>query len=357
MNEKHRLASLDFLRGMAAFLVVIPHFFVFEKIGVQTFEAISILGVEIFFVLSGYVLAPQILFILNSENRFRNLKIFLIRRWMRTIPAYLIALICISVFSHRLWSPDFFRYLVYAQNLWRQLNTDDYFSIAWSLSVEEWFYITFPVFLILFLELTRRKNLGTAIVAAASFIVLITIARSMLGDYQNWGPAVRRAVAFRIDSIAYGFVLYIAVNRTSFDIRKIPAPLIWLAFAIIAVAGVFVTTSIGNNQSFWLETLFPFYAAIFGAACIICALRADALFVSHKKLAHLGFFLGRISYSVYLFHLIVLTAIAGKFSGLPIPLLFCLVIGTTVMLAYLMYTAIEAPILAARPRFKGEKTQ
>jgi hypothetical protein len=86
-----RVASLDLLRGLAAWTVAIPHFFVYHAVQLDFFEAISILGVEIFFVLSGYVLAPQILLCV-TEAKLKYLWVFLVRRWMRTVPAYIVAL-------------------------------------------------------------------------------------------------------------------------------------------------------------------------------------------------------------------------------------------------------------------------
>ncbi len=99
-----------------------------------------------FFVLSGFVLAPQILMCFERPTLFPT---FLARRWMRTIPVYLLALVCISLVTGKLGSDDFLRYAIYSQNLFRQSNATDYYSIAWSLSVEEWFYILFPAVLIL----------------------------------------------------------------------------------------------------------------------------------------------------------------------------------------------------------------
>jgi peptidoglycan/LPS O-acetylase OafA/YrhL len=82
---ERRIASLDFLRGTAAMSVTILHFFIFKNIGDRLAESVSILGVEVFFVLSGYVLAPQIMFFVIERPSIRNLGVFLARRWMRTV--------------------------------------------------------------------------------------------------------------------------------------------------------------------------------------------------------------------------------------------------------------------------------
>ena len=79
-----RVASLDLLRGMAAFAVAIPHFLMFHNIDAEGAETMSILGVEVFFVLSGYVLAPQLL-ALAERPSWHNLGVFWVRRWMRPL--------------------------------------------------------------------------------------------------------------------------------------------------------------------------------------------------------------------------------------------------------------------------------
>ncbi|MET4092303.1 MULTISPECIES: acyltransferase family protein [unclassified Bradyrhizobium] len=81
-----RVASLDLLRGAAAFTVVIPHYAMTTPGEHALAEIISILGLEIFFVLSGYVLAPEIIMAAVELRGMLNLGIFLARRWMRTIP-------------------------------------------------------------------------------------------------------------------------------------------------------------------------------------------------------------------------------------------------------------------------------
>ena len=81
---------LNIYRYFAALIVCISHFIFYLNKSIYS-EFTSILGVELFFVLSGFVLTPQILRL--EKNLKKNLKIFLIRRWIRTIPPYLVALI------------------------------------------------------------------------------------------------------------------------------------------------------------------------------------------------------------------------------------------------------------------------
>ena len=96
-----RSASLDFLRGAAAFAVAIPHYLTANAPFQPFAEAFAIAGVEVFFVLSGFVLAPQIVDWVVAKP-WRNLGVFLVRRWMRTIPPYVVALMVIAVLTGNL---------------------------------------------------------------------------------------------------------------------------------------------------------------------------------------------------------------------------------------------------------------
>src|SRR3954467_13930498 len=83
-GESGRVASLDALRGGAEFAVAIAHYLAYRGIGPFRAEAASALAVEIFFTLSGFVLAPQIIRCVR-DGSLATLKVFLVRRWMRTV--------------------------------------------------------------------------------------------------------------------------------------------------------------------------------------------------------------------------------------------------------------------------------
>ena len=121
-----RSASLDLLRGGAAFAVAIPHYLTANAPFQPFAEAFAIAGVEVFFVLSGFVLAPQIVDWV-VDKPWRNLGVFLVRRWMRTIPPYVVALIVIAVLTGNLMTADFVRYLFYVENLFSSANHVDFY--------------------------------------------------------------------------------------------------------------------------------------------------------------------------------------------------------------------------------------
>ena len=142
MNIKlNNISSLDLFRGIAAYGVAICHFY-YYLYNLNNFQFYSIFFVEFFFVLSGFVLTPQLQRVYNNT---KNTKIFYFRRWLRTIPPYLIALVCYSIVFLK-FDIDTLKYLLFIQNTFNNFVDSDYFYIAWSLSIEEFFYLVFPPF-------------------------------------------------------------------------------------------------------------------------------------------------------------------------------------------------------------------
>ena len=208
-----RSASLDLLRGAAAFAVAIPHYLTLNAPFQPLAEAFAIAGVEVFFVLSGFVLAPQIVDWVIGRPR-RNLGVFLARRWMRTIPPYVVALAVVATLTGNLLTGDSLRYLFYVENLFVSANHIDFYPVAWSLAVEEWFYLLFAPALFVIGWLLSRSDRRLEATFAILVILVVAVLRFSLAP-ADWDLNVRRVTIFRIDSIVWGFLLYLALERWS----------------------------------------------------------------------------------------------------------------------------------------------
>ena len=92
MNKNQYFYSLDLFRGFCGYGVAICHLNAFVY-GNQFMEYLSIIFVEFFFVLSGFVLYPQLLKVIDNK---KNLLVFYKRRWIRTLPLYIIVLLLIT---------------------------------------------------------------------------------------------------------------------------------------------------------------------------------------------------------------------------------------------------------------------
>lgn len=349
--QEGRVAALDLLRGLAAIAVAIPHFLTYNAIRPKLFESISVLGVELFFVLSGFVLGPQIVGCVRS-GRMRDLSIFLVRRWMRTVPPYVLALVGVALQFQALYSSDFLLSLFYVQNLFRYAVSPDFFPIAWSLSVEEWFYGVFPVFLLLAAALLQRRGATTCAVLAVGFIVTISAVRLAFGDLDDWGLQVRRVVAYRINSIAYGFLLFLCVQ--AIGLRR----LVSLRLAAgIALGGflmliAWLAWDIASTGSAIAKQLYPFVAAGFGVSAVGVFAAFDAFAGRNRRLRAACLVLGKISYPVYLFHFSAMVLLKSHFDGVWWPLAIY-VTGVPVF-SWFFHVTFERPILLARPQLSAK---
>jgi peptidoglycan/LPS O-acetylase OafA/YrhL/lysophospholipase L1-like esterase len=352
-----RSASLDLLRGGAAFAVAIPHYLTANAPFQPFAEAFAIAGVEVFFVLSGFVLAPQIVDWVVGKP-WRNLGVFLVRRWMRTIPPYVVALIVVAVLTGSLITADFARYLFYVENLFSSANHVDFYPVAWSLAVEEWFYVLFAPALFVVAGLLGRRDRRLEAIFAVLVIVVVASLRLTLAPH-DWDLNVRRVTLFRIDSIVWGFLLYLALENRgplALDIasgRWRLAALLGLLVISIPAELVVAIRAVGGDRS--VEQLFPFVSAAFGMICVGVLWRAEGLF-RNRVVRGASFFLGRVSYSVYLFHLIIIMALKPALGTAPLAVQLAIYVVATLTLSTVFFAGFERPILAARPYYGAARS-
>src|SRR5271165_1488429 len=347
-----RSPALDFLRGAAAFAVAVPHYLTTNAPFRPYADAVAVAGVEVFFVLSGFVLAPQIVDWVIGKP-WRNLGVFLARRWMRTIPPYVVALVVVALMTGNLMTADFLRYLFYVENLFGAANRVDFYPVAWSLAVEEWFYLLFAPILFLVARLIgrsdRRLDLAFAIVA----ILAVGSLRLLLAPH-DWDLDVRRVTVFRIDSIVWGYLLYLVLEKrrspslkTGAGTRRLGALAALFAGAAAAelwVAGLAVGGGVAAQQAF------PYSSALFGMAGVAFFLQADEAFRG-RLISAFSFWLGRISYSAYLFHILVVMALKPRIADWPIALQLALYLAIVAAFSTLFWRGFERPVLAARPEY------
>ncbi len=342
-NERY--SSIDQLRFIAAITVALSHLFISNIGSSLRLEIISSVAVEVFFIISGFVLAPQILRIAQN-SKLSDYKIFLIRRWYRTIPLYLLSLLLTSIILNKIFTFDFIKYMFFIQNILEISVNVDYFSISWSLSVEEWFYVVFPLFLILTLMIQKNPKKNQIIFSTIIFILLIFFFRIFFLDDENWGSSIRRVVLFRLDSIAFGFLLYFLKDK----IKPLISNQLYLFVAFIFFSiFIFKIMEINSSQNIsFFKIIFHFAVAIWGSSVVLIFYLLD------KKLKNafyikLNLFLGRISYSTYLFHLVIIYLITPlNFSiGLSVSIFILL----QLTISWTLYYFFEEPILKLRPNY------
>lgn len=255
--QPNRIFGLDLLRALAILTTVYGHAALLLPAAYRSWHnapASAIDGVNIFFVLSGYLIGGILLkALLNPEASF-SLKHFWLRRWLRTLPAYLVVLAVVVVagaLQHRL-PTQVLRYGWFGQNLaWPH---PDFFPEAWSLAVEEWFYLLFPVGVLLGAALlrSRRRAFAGAIVLFLVLPPLFKLYQYGLGRGLNlaqWDTYYRRIVAARLDAITLGVLACYLRYYYPAAWQALRRPGLWLAAGLLSIS--FLYPKLGAQVLFY----------------------------------------------------------------------------------------------------------
>ncbi|HSZ85161.1 MAG TPA: acyltransferase, partial [Puia sp.] len=162
--------GLDHLRALAITLVLFFHYQIFDHHTqwIEKAGKFGWTGVDLFFVLSGYLIASQ-LFATMAKNKQISFPDFFIKRFFRIIPAYLLVVtvyFCIQPFREREGLSPLWTFLTFTQNFHLDLRKYGTFSHSWSLCIEEQFYLFLPVILIALVYFKK---------ASKGFIILIVL--------------------------------------------------------------------------------------------------------------------------------------------------------------------------------------
>lgn len=358
---KVRNPWLDVCRSLAIVMVLLSHgrHFLIPAWGdAAAFRIGGFLGVELFFVLSGFLIGGI------AEQRFSRTAAgqawvgrFLLRRWLRTLPVYYLflainaALIAAAILPGRLSSLAPFA--IFAQNLaW---SGPPVFGEAWSLAVEEIFYLIFPLGLYFFGRVNAdRRRVFLTVTLLLLLVPLLARIGVVTMAAPSWDDGVRKVVVFRLDALMTGVLTGWLAHEYRLLERFRASVLALLAIGVLAAAiAIFFTyESTLNASHFGRVWLFPLVS--FGCALTILAgLRETALpsyFTSTTKVV------ARLSYALYLAHMPVFhfvmhflgNAPSGDISGALIRWMIFLI--GSICAAALVEHLVERPILAWRDR-------
>lgn len=367
----NRIFGLDILRAIAILLVVGVHgvHLLPPKIAKETLPYMMD-GVSLFFVLSGYLIGGILIKLLNENKNqinFKLLKGFWIRRWFRTVPNYFLILFILvllnTLFTENFKFSNYTSFLLFAQNLFTP--HPSFFPEAWSLSVEEWFYLLTPIGIFIAIKKLNFSIKKSVLTVAMFMIVSITVVRifkyysTSIEDLQTWDLMFRKQVLTRLDSLMYGIIgAYIAYyyKHIWHQIRK-PAFVLGLV--------LFSTFMI----PFTKFELFGFMHSVLSFSLESLATLLVLPYLSHLKKGKGIFYkpityISLISYSMYLVNLsIVQSWILGPINwpelmgGITTTFLitrFLLFWFSTVIISILLYKYFEIPMMNVRDRYSSK---
>jgi peptidoglycan/LPS O-acetylase OafA/YrhL len=353
-SERAHIASLDGLRGVAILLVVASHSFPYQLtsfVGWRgTFKNVLCstgLGVQLFFVLSGFLITGILLDAKRSRSYFRN---FYARRVLRIFPLYygtLILISLIALFHGFGGSESFLRrlpwLLSYTPNVLMTLKDSwtsfNFGSISmghfWSLAVEEQFYMIWPA-VVLWCSTRVLKWLCIAAIPLGLAMRLLLY----FGAQNTAGAFV--FTPCQLDSLALGALISIAVRERE---EKVAA----LAWPFAISGGVAWVASCLDKHYLLTVGLTAFSIMSAGLLAICLYHRWGALFSNGPLRAF-----GKYSYAIYVFHVLLLPFVVPLREKMPLPLFTFLFAAISFLAGWLSWHLYEKHFLRLKRLFPAD---
>src|SRR2546421_1955070 len=370
-REAKHIPSLDGLRGLAIILVLLFHFTPegggHTLIGVLTrwVSRLGWCGVDLFFVLSGFLITGILFDAKGSPHYFRN---FYMRRVLRIFPLYygvlLVVFVVVPLF-HPMTSPEDRRLVANQHWLWLyganipQAMSNDWplesswvkLNHFWSLAVEEHFYLVWPAIVFAFSRKTLMRICAGCIVVALGLRCCA---------YFLWNDTAAYVLTpCRMDELAMGALIALAA-RGAGGIEGMVRAARWIA-AILFVSLMLIWFQDMEDVNYTISL--TILAAFFGALLVVAVGGKIASLVFRNSLLR---FFGKYSYGIYVFHWVLSPMLERYFSPLKmgaasgsnfvgVALSMAIAIGISVLVAFLSWHFYEKHFLKLKRFFEYRK--
>ncbi len=365
----NRLPGLDLLRAIAIGWVMLYHLASYGVVMPVLVDRYGYMGVDLFFVLSGFLIGAQLLapYTRGETPRWGQ---FFLRRVLRVLPAYLVVLALYFIAPSLRESPDIeplWQFLTFTQNIFADYERARAFSHAWSLCIEEHFYLLLPAAAWL---LARKPSAGK--VAAAAFALLAggMLLRGWIWQHEvapltglpafftRYIETIYNPTWCRLDGLLAGVMLAVVqgFRPAWWDWLMARGP--WLLAA--GLAGVYVSMRIPSPGFAGAVIGYPLLAA--SLAALVVAAVSPRTWLGRWRLPGVAP-IAAMAFSLYLTHKAVFHWIAGHFApavhdgGL---LAFCVYVGAALAVGGVLYLAVERPSMrlrSARPFTQLDETR
>lgn len=337
--------ALDGIRAFALIVVMLYH-------GGQSWLGGGFLAVDVFFVLSGFLITSLLLVEFEGAGRL-DLVAFWGRRARRLLPALFLVLAAVLVYAAFLTGEaaasvrgDALATLFYVSNWWFIASGNSYFeqfqdpsplTHTWTLAIEEQWYLLLPLALVVVLPRLRRSRLAWAFGALA---LLSALEMAWLANPQTDGSRVYYGTDTRLQSLLVGATL--AVVLTPGVLQRIRPAANWIApAALVGLMGFMILVS---DQSAWIYTGgFLLFAGL--SAALLASMQAHpAGLVARLFSLPAVVWVGKLSYGLYLWHwpvYVILSPARVGFSGVG---LLALRFAVTFAVAVASYYLVEMPV-------------
>ncbi len=367
-REGGYIPALDGVRGMAILLVIVWHYVQGQlspaggawQMWLKQALGFTWSGVDLFFVLSGFLIAG---ILLDNQGKAGYFRTFYIRRACRILPLYYVNVLIfmllgsLSLYQHPGLYPLFqvtpvpeWSYALFVQNLFMGASNSfgpGWLSVTWSLAVEEQFYLLLP-FIVYFVPVNRLLFVFAWFAAMAVYL-----------RYELPGFHAYINTPWRADSLMVGALLALLVRDRRFARQVVSG---WGRFALYAVFWVLLLGALASNlfpQRPFSLTFTYLWLAVLYASLILIVLVNDEGWMARVFRRPWLVWLGTISYGVYLVHQPLGGLIHGL-SGRPVPrllswedlMLTALAFFATLLLAWLSRRVMEERFIQFGRRFR-----
>jgi len=358
-----KLHGLDHLRALAITIVFLYHYQRFEhpdwipKIGKFGWT-----GVDLFFVLSGFLIASQ-LFSRIVRGKEIDFKTFFLKRFFRIIPAYLVVValyFCIPAFREKEALPPLWKFLTFTQNFGIDPRNFSTFSHAWSLCIEEQFYLVLPLTLmaLVYFKQINKGFLLLALLFLLGFVLRIYSWQQLVVPHLNtsnfsaeWYRWIYYPTYTRLDGLLAGVTLAGIFQFLPALKNRITqyGNLVFL-FSLVVLAVAYLLCA---HERTFRHTVFGFPATAIGYGLMVLAAVSPSAFLYRFRFAFTET-IATLSYAIYLSHkgFIHLTQVYASKLGVAADsnLMFILCAVACLLGALLLNRLVEKPFLKLRDR-------
>lgn len=363
---QQKLYGLDHLRALAISYVLLFHYFILsggEPEWLPGFAKFGWTGVDLFFVLSGFLISSQ-LFAQIKQGQFISFRSFFLKRFFRIVPAFLVTVglyFCVPVFREKESLPPLWKFLTFTQNLGLNLKDSGTFSHAWSLCVEEHFYLVLPLVLILlqWTKLIKRSWWLIIVLFLSGFAIRIYCFNQVYlpkieeeNSWMYWYKDIYYPTYNRLDGLLVGVSIagiYQFLPTVWAKLSRYGNWFTLLGLLILALAYVLC-----EDQQTFNASVFGFAVVALGYGCMVIGAISPGSFL-YSWNSKTTTFIATLSYAVYLTHKGIIHVTHQLLADFHIDsnVLLCICIVTCTLGAYILNLAIERPFMKLRNRILG----
>lgn len=355
-DSSTRLVGLDTLRALAIVMVLMSHYngFVRQGPGFGALGSIGWAGVDLFFVLSGYLIGNQLL-APAACGKSLDLRTFFARRLLRTLPNYYVLL---AVYLLLPDSPiagekmaSLWRFLTFTQNI--GMNYDQTFTHSWSLCIEEQFYLVLPLAVVTLIGGRRSPRLLWCALVAAVAAGMTARSMAFMDGKDVFAAPVYYSSYGRFDELLPGVAIALLKNFHPVGFARLLRYGNALLVAGLASAAAVLYGVMNEAPTAFLASTFGFSLVAASFALLTCSALSPSSLLNRLHIPGAQS-LALWSYAVYLVHKPVFMVLSPELQAWDVdvdaPLTIAIVMAIGIFGGWLLYRLVETPFMQLRAR-------